>query len=418
MKRYINDFKVEFYLSASLTTFSDDLISRQNYFWRSFFCPTLDMLSGLSKADKRGVRKLPLLGGETTHDWIRIAGIKLETGLEVKIPYQETDSIAVWRDLYPSITENLTPLLPLPEKIRRPRKKETAYAMIIQKMTQSEYMEVSLGVLTQYGLPRSPLWTRYIHHLSRQVGKISTSASKIYQVLLHYDLLPRDSSGFVITLAEGSGGILNFLSHMYYRAQVIFNTLQGDEVEVKDNILNLIPPSIIGDRCQLVERLVGLESMCLGETDISKPEFVDKLNKLLLEYDLPVLIMTMDAELKTDMNNMDKLKIYLPLMKDELAKDGLLINKMFLREPGDFNKVKELCDELGYRCNFHKPRLTASSRYMTSSAPLRSLTVSTSGLEGEYCSDLWELRQEAHSKWFTNKQDATEVPTYLQDGAT
>lgn len=92
--------------------------------------------------------------------------------------------------------------------------------------------------LIDHGKPESPLWVKWVHHSTRPIGRISTSASKIHQVLGYYAGLSK-GSGAIVTLAEGSGGILHYLSHMFTEPVLIYNTLQSDVIENKENILNI-----------------------------------------------------------------------------------------------------------------------------------------------------------------------------------
>ncbi|CAH2216351.1 jg19262 [Pararge aegeria aegeria] len=55
------------------------------------------------------------------------------------------------------------------------------------------------------------------------------------------------------------------------------------------------------------------------------------------------------------MTNTDKLEIYLPIVREHMAKEGLLINKMFIDNKRDLSLVKECIHSYGYNCNFHKP---------------------------------------------------------------
>lgn len=158
-----------------------------------------------------------------------------------------------------------------------------------------------------------------------------------------------------MTLAEGSGGILHYISHLFPNADLIYNTLQSDTVERKENILNVYPPALMGDTCNLLDRVKGIEETCLGETDITTEVFSLKLTQLLETISKKILIFSMDAELKTDISNMDKMGIYLPLVKPYLAEGGLFINKMFLNDERQIPELKSWCRRQGVRCNVHKP---------------------------------------------------------------
>ncbi|XP_045539875.1 uncharacterized protein LOC123722369 [Papilio machaon] len=350
---YIKSKKGLFFRACVFTTFASDLISKQAYLWRTFVGHLIQENSTLSTVQKRGILRTPQCGGSTVHEWCQRVPLDLTKNLSVDIKFEENDAISVWRDLKNEIGEHIESKFPLSSRLETIAETEGSHPSSIGVSDPlNDYFHFSFESLIENGSTESPIWVKWVHHCTRPIGKISTSASKIHQIMSHCAL---KGSGLIVTLAEGSGGILNYLAHLYPSSRLIYNTLQSDLVENKENVLNIIPPALVGDPCDPVKRICHIEDTCLGETDITKESFIRKLKEILQEEQESIAILSMDAELKTDMTNTDKLEIYLPLVKGYMTPKSLLINKMFINNSRSLENVRSCCHSYGYSCNFHKP---------------------------------------------------------------
>ncbi|CAH1398652.1 unnamed protein product [Nezara viridula] len=343
VKSYVVKNRQLFWRACAFTVFNSDFVFRQGYYWRTFLCPLLRTDPSITPPMMMGIRSIPTIEGNSVTDWLQKIGRDETRGLLLSVPFPEPDSISIWRDLKGKQSEHLSPLCPLSVRLEQLRIREVQpHTIAIPFDSQLQSFTFSEEELALQGRGRSPLWVKWVHHCTRSIGKISTSASKLHQVISTYRM-DQDTSGLVVTLAEGSGGILNYLAHLLPRTNLIYNTLQSDIVEVKENVLNISPPALIGDQCDLNKRLVSINETCLGETDITTPEFQGKLGCIMSRTNAKVVIFSMDAELKTDITNTDKLITYLPLVKSHLRGDGLLMNKMFLSSFQDITHIRAIC---------------------------------------------------------------------------
>ncbi|UHK03222.1 MAG: RNA-dependent RNA polymerase [Hangzhou zicrona caerulea xinmovirus 1] len=396
IKKYIIKNKDTFWRASAFTVFDSDLISRQHYYWRTFLCPLLYKDPSITPPKLMGIRAIPSLSGENVQDWLKVMNRDETRGLLLRFPFKEDDAIAVWRDLKGCQNEHLSPLCPISNKINHrrdmswhpPDEDRSSEPLPSSFIFSEEETRIQ-------GRERSPLWVKWVHHCVRPIGKISTAASKLHQVICHYNL-DKMRSGVIVTLAEGSGGILNYLAHSFPYTKLIYNTLQSDVVETKENILNIQPPALVGDMCRLSERLQFLEETCLGETDITTTQFLAKLDRVLSEIGKGnVIIISMDAELKSDITNTDKLTLYLPIAAEHLGTDGLLVNKMFISHPNDMANVISICNAHGFLCNFHKPSASHlhNNEYYVVCFKIESDHEEHSRIVGEVHTSEWNLNK-------------------------
>lgn len=331
LKDFFMKNKDLFLQACAFTTFSSDLYSTQSYFWRIFFLKTLSELRQRNISRYFGIRAIPInFSQQENHEWLRLSKIKIKTGCLMRFDYIEDLTIMYWREYKGEYGEYLTPNCPIDRHIEMNNASDgDQYNPTIRPYSEDEPFLFSEKVIRDFGRARSPLWTKYIHHVFRTVGKISSSASKFLYCLSLMGLTEIDENSLIITLAEGSGGILHSLLHIYPKAQALFNTLQNDKVEIKQNFLNIMPPTIVGDPCNLENRIKFLEKLCLGETDITKEDFIIKFKEVLEYLNKKIGIFSMDAELMTDMDNLDKMNIYLPIYEKYIQGRSIFINKMF-----------------------------------------------------------------------------------------
>lgn len=139
---------------------------------------------------------------------------------------------------------------------------------------------------TSYG---SPSWTSY-HYLARSLGIESCSMSKILEALAAVPLPQPPRT--VISLAEGDGGILCLLGHLYPEAALIYNSLQS-EIRPAHRGMRLAA-TLYSDPCNVIKRVIGFDELFYGISDISNPNFYTKLEKLVSMVEQPFLI-TCDA---------------------------------------------------------------------------------------------------------------------------
>lgn len=114
------------------------------------------------------------------------------------------------------------------------------------------------------------LHTGEIVHASRCVGRISTAASKLWEIFAHF---PPGNFDNVICLAEGSGSCFLLAAHYFHDSQLYYNTLKGLGVDDRGNPADHHPPSLIGDPCYctISNRMVNSRSLMTGTTDITSP---------------------------------------------------------------------------------------------------------------------------------------------------
>lgn len=144
--------------------------------------------------------------------------------------------------------------------------------------------------------------------LSRPLGAISSGGNKALETLIAtgvYWLLV-GVRGYMYCTAEGSGSILAVLGLAFPLLQIIYNTWMRDDVCGRDNATDTSVPAWV-DLRQDSSRLVTPNPLIIGQTDITHPEFMNKILKMISEY--PPTLVTMDAESSVSTNNLHFLKI-------------------------------------------------------------------------------------------------------------
>ncbi|APG78764.1 RNA-dependent RNA polymerase [Wenzhou tapeworm virus 1] len=124
-----------------------------------------------------------------------------------------------------------------------------------------------------------------LHYMTRSLGLESTSMTKIAEVLTGRLL---EDPGTILSLAEGDGGILSFLGHVYPDACLLYNSLQP---EIKDQHMGLkCVPSLYADVCNIGVRVTNFFEMLYGVSDISNPVMYDKLDYIMKDKPRPWIV--------------------------------------------------------------------------------------------------------------------------------
>nr|AVK42865.1 RNA-dependent RNA polymerase [Soybean cyst nematode nyami-like virus]AVK42870.1 RNA-dependent RNA polymerase [Soybean cyst nematode nyami-like virus] len=166
-------------------------------------------------------------------------------------------------------------------------------------------------------------------HLARPVGNISTSISKILDVLAACADISIAQVGLAVTLAEGAGSILSGLLHLYPTLFGFYNSLlpgtdRGDDPCV------YYPPTVMADQCGLCDRLFGIDEMRAGHRDLTQPETIDKIVDAVKRQSFSVSVITMDAEV-TDQSTYSQLMFSTLEIIRRLAQPlTVLVIKLFL----------------------------------------------------------------------------------------
>jgi len=136
--------------------------------------------------------------------------------------------------------------------------------------------------------------------LARGLGRGSSAASKYYQILCE-DSLQGLNPTLVVSLADGCGGVLAKLLHLYPLASGVFNTLMDDEVLGISEPSMYIPSALIG--CGITSRLLNLPRSVTVTTDITKSTTQNKIISISHEHlDRSEVLLTMDAESSKETN--------------------------------------------------------------------------------------------------------------------
>ncbi|UHK03306.1 MAG: mRNA (guanine-7-)methyltransferase [Guiyang xinmovirus 1] len=356
--------KRETYLSLVVSIyFEDDKPQFKSYLWRKAIPNFFDKRT-MSKLTRQGLLQLPQRYPDEPNMWLKLFPNKqrLKTSVLISIPCEQRNAIIFWREMIKYITEST---LPLSNEL------STYKIPSLKTQLKNQFQRESIAIIqlpsTTLSLQPSsgkrappPIWTKFIHHLCRLFVKISSAASKILiclgLILARHD---RKSRGMIISLAEGSGSILNLLMHIFPETDAIYNSLQKDTVELKLNVLNLIPPALTDDPCQLPKRLIGLKKLNLGESNIKTHEFQEKLKDLLDDTltrgNRHITILTIDAENKDSSDNLDILCDYLPIFLTHSNDSSIFINKMFISSREQVERICGIINDLGLKCAIVKP---------------------------------------------------------------
>jgi len=133
-----------------------------------------------------------------------------------------------------------------------------------------------------------------LFHLARGIGRGSSAASKYYQMLCE-DRMGKLQPNVVVSLADGCGGVLAMLLHLYPLAHGVFNTLMNEEVLGIAEPSMYVHSALIG--CGLVSRLLNLPRSKTGLTDITKAATQEKVVSICHSViENSEVLVTMDAE--------------------------------------------------------------------------------------------------------------------------
>lgn len=341
IKRYVSLQRKWYLLIVGLLFLQDDNESFRQYLW----CKTRSCLSRDKDNTNRNYdRRIQLLCNskysisEMEEKASRLIGVSKGSTAEISIPIDSQNVFLKWRC---SGRPSRNVILPfstyyIKDTILYPRELETDSVVQILRyynnLRKNNILRInSVPICEEYG--QDPIYFKEITHLNRQLGSISSTSSKVASLLsIKIDkwVLPLKefSDGLIVSIAEGSGGLMCFLAHLFPDFMLIFNTLQCDTVEMKDNPNNVFPPAFVGDPCFGKESFVGLNETCIGETDIDSPKFFSKLVGLVKNKTIRIL--TMDAEHKTQDSNLTKTLKYLAMFLDFSDVGSILISKLFL----------------------------------------------------------------------------------------
>nr|WPV62312.1 MAG: RNA-dependent RNA polymerase [Wenzhou bat tapwovirus 1] len=125
-------------------------------------------------------------------------------------------------------------------------------------------------------IPPTPTWTSY-HYLSRSLGGESTSMTKVFEVIKRSELTYDPE--VIVSVAEGDGGILCFLGHLFPKVPLIYNSLQSGPRPSHSG--ERLVSTLYADPCNIQERLCGFDELFYGESDLTQPLTYQKLDAVI-----------------------------------------------------------------------------------------------------------------------------------------
>lgn len=186
------------------------------------------------------------------------------------------------------------------------------------------------------------LHIKEIQHLGRIVGNISSTPTKLMEIILTFKLHGLNIKS-ISSIAEGSGGILFLLGCIYPSAKLNYNTLISPTIDMRISPDMNYPPTFQNTKLNHKDRSFGLDITALGITDILQSSFRTKYKNMLINHSVDVL--TIDAEAPTiEHNNTIFLSLYTPIFENYFTGNGYFIIELYLF-PEIFNQVDKIMEE-------------------------------------------------------------------------
>lgn len=139
--------------------------------------------------------------------------------------------------------------------------------------------------------------------LARPLGAISSAGGKIIEVLLATHLAGTllDYTGYIYTLAEGSGSGAAVLASLFKNTTIVYNTWMRPDISHRDVVCDTSIPAFSDLRIN-PSRCILNHPLIIGETDITTPQFLKKARCFMADH--PPFLVTMDAESPVETNNL------------------------------------------------------------------------------------------------------------------
>jgi len=184
----------------------------------------------------------------------------------------------------------------------------------------SDFSQLTVSVISDCEVITELPHYKIARYYSVPFRKLSSGCSYIASIL---GRLPKLYPSSIICLADGSGSISAFVSHMYPSSTIYYNTLVNPSVNNVVDFLNPIPASVMGDKHIHLGNNFNYKTLSTGETNILTYDFQEKMFKILPEIEL--LIIDMESEFVLDYE-----LLYPLIFKaiDQLHSLGVIICKM------------------------------------------------------------------------------------------
>ncbi|AEF56729.1 putative RNA dependent RNA polymerase [Socyvirus heteroderae] len=169
-------------------------------------------------------------------------------------------------------------------------------------------------------------------HITRVVGNVSTSISKVLDILTCAEPYQVTPYTVAVCVAEGAGSILSGLLHLYPTLLGYYNSLLP-ESDRGDDPCVYYPPALIADPCNLTGRLMGADEMRAGYRDLTHPGTINKIVSTVVEANWQLSFLTMDAEVTDSTVYRQLLLSTIELIYRVAGPTTVIIIKLFLSCP-------------------------------------------------------------------------------------
>jgi hypothetical protein len=235
-----------------------------------------------------------------------------------------------------------------------------------------------------------------------------TSAAKIFEILFQMDLRPQGGPLRIACLAEGRGGILEYLASHFPGSTLLFNTL---ETEITARGTPSIAYSRDVDRGRIIMNIQDQ-----GYTDLSNELTI----QMIAEHFDNVALVTMDAE--TGPSHTLNQKIYWHTVWYYLTKrtfNGLLIMKVFGRNfsawAGPLTLLSNKCRRVHlFRCSASRPN---SELYIVAQGSQGTIDHGVRGITSSPISAVVVASVSEYLRGLLEQQISLRSPTITQTGA-
>lgn len=187
-------------------------------------------------------------------------------------------------------------------------------------------MELLQSFLVKRSLPGVRKYSyNFLSFIARPLVRISSAANKYIEIIGMMDGLEKlaTARGSIYCLAEGSGGTFTALMQMSSTTG-FYNTWIRADIDNRDCATDFKPPAAVVAGIPK-DRMPENFRLSSGETNILRPEFLEKLDKTMSKF--PPEVVTMDAESVNKSSNIQFVEVVLPVILKH--NPWLIIFKMF-----------------------------------------------------------------------------------------
>ncbi|QBK47216.1 RdRP [Anopheles marajoara virus] len=167
----------------------------------------------------------------------------------------------------------------------------------------------------------------FLAFLARPILNLSSAASKYIEIICMLGVLEffKNDPCFIVSLAEGSAGTFDTMLDLFPLSKGTYNTMIEPETDNRQTATDNAPPaSVVSGNLHRWED----HGLSTGETNITKIEFLRKLEKCLDKKVGTNVLMTMDAESMNRSDNINHVENLLPIIEHYQIRLSIL--KLFL----------------------------------------------------------------------------------------